>query len=517
MAASDRTVKQLQLAAPSEDAVRRVLPTLEDALRCASLGDEGAQLIVVKRLALGRVPANISPQALSLLIEQRAAAVARQSVEAESADADGAPCVAFAGMLDARVRLALRLLRGAPCHAWYWPLAVPEFEPRGDLATNLQRMAWTIADWPEARAALPAWVAALVRTGGTPRLAACMAAEQGEALLRRAGLATQAAQAAAQRAAAAPPWHDDVVPDSSPLLRANAASAPAPAWVRVLLELAAPTPASARRVLDPAAGSAAEVFARAAVNAPLVREHSAPDAAQPLRQPLVQHPAAALPVAHDAVSQQGENAAVQLPAVAGTMRRAAQVQHRAPTHGATARAWLAPTECGGLLFLLPLLQRLDLPAWLPQDDTRIAACVLRAALLRLRVAPDDPAWQLAATQDNDAPAYDVAAPACWADPLLAARRGGVTLAMRLQRSGCLANQADAWLAAARYWLRRAGRIGLASLLLRPARLAVTATHADVFFDLAATDLRVRRLGLDADPGWLPWFGRVVSFHYDTVP
>lgn len=516
MAATDRTVKQLQLAAPSEDAVRRVLPTLEDALRCASLGDEGAQLIVVKRLALGRVPANISSQALSLLIEQRAAEVARHWVEAESADADGAPCVAFAGMLDARVRLALRLLRGAPCHAWYWPLAVPEFEPRGDLGGNLQRIARTIADWREARAALPAWVAALARAGGTPRLAACMAAEQGEALLRRAGLTTQAARAAAH-AAAAPPRHDDAMPDSSRPLRANAAPDPAPAWVRVLLELAAPTPAPSQRALDPATGSVAAQLARPVIDAPLVREDSAMDAAQSLQQPLDQRTAPVLPVAPVAASQQDANAAVQPPATADTVRRAAQNQPRAPTHGGTARAWLAPTECGGLLFLLPLLQRLDLPAWLPQDDTRFAALVLRAALLRLRVSPDDPAWQLAPTQDNDAPAYDIPAPACWADPLLAARRGGVTPAMRLQRSGCLADQADAWLAAARHWLRRAGRIGLASLVLRPARLAVTATHADVFFDLAATDLRVRRLGLDVDPGWRPWVGRVVSFHYDTFP
>jgi hypothetical protein len=25
---------------------------------------------------------------------------------------------------------------------------------------------------------------------------------------------------------------------------------------------------------------------------------------------------------------------------------------------------------------------------------------------------------------------------------------------------------------------------------------------------------VRRAGLDVDPGWLPWFGRVVNFHFD---
>ena len=70
-----------------------------------------------------------------------------------------------------------------------------------------------------------------------------------------------------------------------------------------------------------------------------------------------------------------------------------------------------------------------------------------------------------------------------------------------------------WLDACRRWLRRIGGLGLASLVARPGRLALTGTHADLFFGLAQTDLRVRRLGLDIDPGWLPWFGRVVAFHY----
>jgi hypothetical protein len=26
-------------------------------------------------------------------------------------------------------------------------------------------------------------------------------------------------------------------------------------------------------------------------------------------------------------------------------------------------------------------------------------------------------------------------------------------------------------------------------------------------------MRVRRAGLDFDPGWVPWYGRVISFHY----
>jgi hypothetical protein len=27
------------------------------------------------------------------------------------------------------------------------------------------------------------------------------------------------------------------------------------------------------------------------------------------------------------------------------------------------------------------------------------------------------------------------------------------------------------------------------------------------------DMTVRRAGLDLDPGWVPWLGRVVQFHY----
>ena len=69
----------------------------------------------------------------------------------------------------------------------------------------------------------------------------------------------------------------------------------------------------------------------------------------------------------------------------------------------------------------------------------------------------------------------------------------------------------------RRWLRRTPRIGLASLVCRPGRLAWSPTHVDVCFHLASADLRVRRHGLDIDPGWLPWFGRVVAFHYESPP
>ena len=54
-------------------------------------------------------------------------------------------------------------------------------------------------------------------------------------------------------------------------------------------------------------------------------------------------------------------------------------------------------------------------------------------------------------------------------------------------------------------------------MTRQAQFVSTPTHLDVFFRLTDADLRTRRLGLDVDPGWLYWFGRVVAYHYGEPP
>ena len=69
----------------------------------------------------------------------------------------------------------------------------------------------------------------------------------------------------------------------------------------------------------------------------------------------------------------------------------------------------------------------------------------------------------------------------------------------------------------RRWCRLRARIGLADLVRRPGRVIATRTHIDVFFDPRHVEMRVRRAGLDLDPGWVPWLGRVVLFHYEQPP
>jgi hypothetical protein len=109
-------------------------------------------------------------------------------------------------------------------------------------------------------------------------------------------------------------------------------------------------------------------------------------------------------------------------------------------------------------------------------------------LRRARAAEDDRAWALVAD-------LRVQRPADWhaAD-----------------------DRAQHELAAACGWPHRHARLGLAALVRRPARLALTAPHVDVRSPLATADVRVCRLGLEVDPGWLPWFGRVIAFHFVVV-
>jgi len=58
-----------------------------------------------------------------------------------------------------------------------------------------------------------------------------------------------------------------------------------------------------------------------------------------------------------------------------------------------------------------------------------------------------------------------------------------------------------------------GVLTLAALVRRPGRVHHSRTHIESCFDLSQLDLRVRRAALDVDPGWVPWLGRVVRFHY----
>lgn len=52
------------------------------------------------------------------------------------------------------------------------------------------------------------------------------------------------------------------------------------------------------------------------------------------------------------------------------------------------------------------------------------------------------------------------------------------------------------------------------LLALSAEIRYTPSHIDMYAAMTAIRLPVRLAGLDINPGWLPWLGKVVNFHYD---
>jgi len=64
------------------------------------------------------------------------------------------------------------------------------------------------------------------------------------------------------------------------------------------------------------------------------------------------------------------------------------------------------------------------------------------------------------------------------------------------------------------YVRRYAGISLRRLLRREGYVALTTTHLDILLDPKSADIRIRKAGLDLDPGWVTWLGKVVQFHYD---
>ncbi|MEM7154121.1 MAG: hypothetical protein AAF799_14825 [Myxococcota bacterium] len=206
-----------------------------------------------------------------------------------------------------------------------------------------------------------------------------------------------------------------------------------------------------------------------------------------------------------------------------------------------------PTACGGLWFILAILERLGIEAFIDVhphlDGTALAARVLRRVADELEVPGDDPARVvLGIPPASDRPTPFVVPPA-WLSGVetiharwsAAAHRVVLVdsderpLAMLTAPGSAMVSQfedlplygldhpidalVEAWFAAVCRWLERHTEMSLAELVLRSGAVAWTRTHIDLVFDLQHTDIRVRLAMLDLDPGWVPWLGRVVAFHY----
>lgn len=481
-----RHVRRLRVRASSEALAARAQNLLADALRTATLPDRAGRLLFVRRLKLGRFNADSAAQSLALMIEREFAAIEQNAVHALDTRADAAPAVWFLDQLEAHVALALRLIDGVPADAWFWPRVVPAIAHTQDRHAALRIVLLSVAQTSTAAVALPAFVRALESVPRIAMLVESLRSEDLPLLYAVCGIAPTHAEAKALPALPAQAGAsslDDAaarVPVLSPALHAVASRLKLTHDDARLHWIAAMLPGEAGYRIRAADNIDASAPSNDAQYTPSTMQRRETDS-----------------FSSEAATSESVPPS---PTVETSERSAAPAapQHSHPESPdeplniytrLEQQAWPSgdPTDAGGLLFLLRVLGVLGYAEWLERErhwaGRAIEKRLLRQVCVRLRLAREDPAWRLASIDDAKDDAHAEAA-------------------------------AAQWLKACRRWLRREARIGIATLVMRPARLTLTPTHADFVFGLRQLNLAVRRHGLDIDPGWIAWYGRVVSFHYE---
>jgi hypothetical protein len=207
------------------------------------------------------------------------------------------------------------------------------------------------------------------------------------------------------------------------------------------------------------------------------------------------------------------------PGAAGTAPSLPQAA-REPEDGA-----VLGTQWCGLLYLVNLSLRLGLPERLWQIGVGEGAAL--AAMLGRLGDPDDPAAQVLAP-GFPRPPDPVPAVADWAWTELSAgllprpvwgmaedRVPAFDVALRGEEPLSLASWgAGVHLAACEHLLGRTLSLKAArGRLRRSGQIVLTEQTVTVIQPVEAIDIDLRRAGLDADPGWLPWLGKTLSFRF----
>lgn len=458
-----RRVRHLRLACREPAHATRARTLLEDALRTASIDDAG-RLLLVRRLDLGSVPLRASATAWSQRIEQRLASVHTDIVSVHSPSASAAAAVYFSSPAEPWLLIAERAALALPSTEWFWPLALPGWRPTQPASATLLQAFRTLASRPDAlpltlhlahrlaaRDALPALLAVLTPDlPPLPRAAGPLPLPQPR---------PAAAQPSSPRDASSPPPPPPAPPALARYALTWGPEDPRTLWLATVLARqprihSAPTPSAppaTHEFLSPPS-SQSIAAARDSLFSPPPRPSPSPLPSTPTAPPPT-GPAAATP---------------------SRAPRPATPPHSPPPDR-------RPTAAGGLLFLLPLLARAGLPAHLDtlpaETRARYLAHLFHLALRHARIPADDPFHELF----PPSPLSSTRSPAHF---LLTAARLSRRLALPLR-----------------------------SLIRRPALLTVTPTHLDLFFRPGEAELAIRRATLDLDPGWLPWLGLVVHFHY----
>jgi hypothetical protein len=461
-------VRRLQLSAPTQQENSRALRILEESLRLMELpGESAGRVYYFRRLKFPRLRHAESPTSYASRLEHfcrdRAGGAAHfldPSAEAHDVVFARSPAEPWAAMLR-------DLVQHRALEAWFWSAAVGPAartsRPRAlpDLLVDLGKQHGPDRAVEVLVSLEPAVLDAVLQQLETRHVESGMlggvwrAARHSSAAVVEESR-TWLARVSAERRSIATEFisrwpHGDV--------RA--------VWLASLLVLGhEPARALDRRIAELATAIAVQVFEQAAQAAAVRTIRPARNSRAPAEQAIGPEPVMVEPAAAEAQAESGP--------LADPSRDSG-----------------VPTACAGIFFLLGELHRMGIAATLSATPDLIGGGFVQALLTRLirtaKAGADPAGHALMAILPEDT--------------------------LKRQPSPTSDRLARAWIVALRRRIWRAARMTLAEVAERRGIFFVTRTHLEVVLPQNSLDLRVRKTGLDIDPGWLPWLGRIVSFRY----
>ena len=551
---NDRYVRRTRLQLSDRAASQRVAHSLSEALRLTSLpGEEQGRVYYMRHVALRGVPADGDRTIWLEQMQLALAAQAHAAVHGAAASAGAAAAVYFHSDEEALELLLQRLIAFGPAEEWFWPLA-------GGIDAGMRRGERIVAVVERLRSLPAAWtrVAAVVFSAlephGVAELGAAIPVAAAQRWLRELGddhAGDDRAPAAELPQAARRALHDVqrrfgredprtlwlaalAVVSSAPATGSAVARARATLRQEAARNAERQTVDEQRRPDAAAAPHAALAFDPPSVSSERTAETptfptepqwdydaatgSTAAASTPAAEPVARMPFETRepPFAPPPAPATAPHSAAETDAALGERAFAARTAGPAdagavdapePEHGADAPRG-ALTEAAGLLFLLNAMTWLGIARVLDVQPALAEAGFVVRLLARLaahaRVAPADPLlpW-LQVEIARTAGAFAALQPSAAGWPALLGPP-------RPARAGDLVR---AWELAVRRVCRRVARLTVPEIVSRRGYVLLSRADIDVTLPLHTADIRVRRAGLDIDPGWLPWLGRVVRFHY----
>lgn len=550
----ERRIRHLHIRSPKTALLQPARHQVEEAFRLCSLpGLPPHAQLLIRHLPLGAICVDQSSHQLAERISQLVASQLSGAVCVDQRSAPVAEAVWFSDPLQPLRVLLLRLLDGKPATEWYWAallrssrlaLASRMSSPLRCTSTSIGLLLTKAAQLPLRGLAVARLLEASLAPVRWQRLCGCITTTLAQELLSVQGVVADQGdeQRGPQPAAIVPPvlgraWQQALLRASeqwgagdirSQWVAWNALVSRQPAWLERRTSVArivpqawlqdwgcASTVAPRQQVGGAGQGTAAVAKIRT-IDTAIGSDFPWPSVVPALSRQDEKKTAntASSPPDRDEQNRSGQGTEVMVtsePAMTGA-------KPSVPVAPITAANLCLSSPQAGFALLVPLLQRLDIAALLATNEALLGMDLplrlLRAMAERLLLASNDHLLQL---WEGVEPLADtslelIEIPQSWRQWTTASGRplhhfDSANSTTRLpQLINLLQNLAA-------LWLRRHCGLSLRSLINRPGQVVLTATHWDVIFALNQVDLRLRRVALDVDPGWVPWLGRVVQFHY----